>query len=123
MLMPMVEEQHLLVRLKDKGTLKKTIEKSNKKKAVEPATMTLSESLSEYDDAFDVDYSTPAKRVHKEAQGKEEASPHEMRLTTIMSSMIERLKRVKKKVDRVDERLNLLGRVMRCYQGNFGENG
>lgn len=65
--------------------------------------MTFSQSSSEYDDAFNVDYSTPSKRVHMKV--KEEASPHVIGVTTILSAMLETLEKVEKKVD---ERLSLL---------------
>lgn len=43
-LRPMVEEQHLLVGMKDDETLKETLEKQNKKMAVEEVFMSLDES-------------------------------------------------------------------------------
>lgn len=62
----MTTEHHLLIGLKDEETLK-PLENQGKKKVVEQVPISMSQSSSEFDDAFYVDYSTPSKRVHNKA--------------------------------------------------------
>lgn len=59
-LRPTVDKHHLLIRLTDEKTLKKTLKK--KSKVVEEVNVSESDSSSELDDVFYTNYFVPKKR-------------------------------------------------------------
>lgn len=63
-LSPAPNERHLLVRLKDEVTSKKTLEKRSRMKVVEKVVVGESKSSSDFDNLFDADYLVPLKKVH-----------------------------------------------------------
>lgn len=86
--------------------MKKNLEKMSTKKVVEEVIVGENESPSEFDEAFDADYSVPLQKVHSKPKG--EPSSDVLRITTILTALMDRLERVENKVDQVKERLSLV---------------